>query len=113
MKIYHNPRCKKSRETLQLIKDKGIDPKVIRYLETPPSEKEIRDMLKKLHISPKELVRTSEPAYKENFAGREISDDSLIKAMVDNPILIQRPIVVEGDEAVLGRPPENVYKLLK
>lgn len=111
--IYHNPRCSKSRETLELIKGKGIEPTVVEYLKTPPSAKELRSLVARLGITPRDLLRTKEPAYKElGLDAAGLSDDALIKAMVENPVLIERPIVVKGEKAALGRPPEAVLKIL-
>ncbi len=112
MKIYHNPRCRKSRETLALIQDAGKEPEIIEYLKTPPTEDELKSILKKLGIEAEELLRKGESVFKENFRGKELSDNQWVKAMVDNPVLIERPIVVAGQKAVIGRPPENVKSLL-
>ena len=112
MKIYHNPRCRKSRETLQIIREHDIEPDIILYLEKPPSSDELRELVNLLGIRPHELVRKSEAIYKENFKGREMSDEEWIKALSECPKLIERPIVVEGNKAVIGRPPENVSTLL-
>lgn len=111
--IYHNPRCSKSRQTLQLIEDAGITPTVRLYLETPPTKAELKTLLKQLGISARELLRKGEDAYKElNLKDTTLSDSALIDAMVAHPKLIERPIVVCVDKAVLGRPPENVNTLL-
>ncbi|WP_193161136.1 arsenate reductase (glutaredoxin) [Microbulbifer hainanensis] len=111
--IYHNPRCSKSRQTLQLLQDNGIEPEVVLYLETPPSSKSLGELLQKLGIGARDLLRTGEDAYKElELKDPGLSDAQLIDAMVQHPKLIQRPIVVKGDRAVLGRPPENVLELL-
>lgn len=112
MKIYHNPRCKKSRETLSLLQEKNIDPEIVKYLDTPPSEKELKDVLYKLGIPAEKLVRKTEKIYKENYKGKELSETEWIKAMVNHPKLIQRPIVIKGEKAVIGRPPENVLELV-
>lgn len=112
MKIYHNPRCTKSRETLALLKSKGQDPEIILYLETPPSEKELKAILKKLQLKPQQLLRKGEAIFKEQFKGKVLTDDQWIKAMVENPKLIERPIVIAGNKAALGRPPEQVLTLL-
>ena len=111
MKIYHNPRCRKSRETLELILEKGASPEVIEYQKTPPSEQELKEVLGKLGISADKLLRKGEKVFKENFKGMSFSDDEWVKIMVDNPVLIERPIVIEGDKAVIGRPPENALTL--
>lgn len=111
--IYHNPRCSKSRQTLQLLQEQGIEPSIRLYLEDSPSAKEIKDVLNKLGISPRELLRKGEDAYKENqLSNKELSDSVLIKAMVEFPKLIERPIVIKGDQAKLGRPPEQVLEIL-
>lgn len=113
MRIYHNPRCSKSRQTLALIEAAGVTPDIVRYLETPPSAEELQDLLKKLGMSARQLLRKGEQDYKDNnLADTELSDQALIEAMVKFPKLIERPIVVKGNQAVLGRPPENVNTLL-
>lgn len=111
--IYHNPRCSKSRQTLALLEEKGISPQIIKYLETPLNAKDIIELLHKLSLeNPRDLMRKGEAIYKE-LGLKDVSEASaLIKAMTDNPKLIERPIIVKGDKAVLGRPPENVNKLL-
>ena len=112
--IYHNPRCSKSRLTLELLKDKGIDPKVILYLETPPSEKELVLILKKLNMEAKELLRKGEAEFKEqNLSDTSKSEEDIIQAMVHFPKLMERPIIIYGDRAVIGRPPENVLKIIQ
>jgi arsenate reductase len=111
--IYHNPRCSKSRQTLQLLEENGVEPTVILYLDTPPSKAQLSTLLKQLGISARELIRRGEEAYKENnLADSSVTEAQLIEAMVAHPKLIERPIVVKGDKAVLGRPPENVLTLL-
>lgn len=110
--IYHNPKCSKSRATLALLEENGIQPRIIEYLKTPPSAAELRDIVAKLGIRPEQLVRKGEEIYKSKYAGRTLSDAEWIEAMVSDPILIERPIVVKGDHAVIGRPPENVRTLL-
>ncbi len=111
--IFHNPRCSKSRQTLQLIQEQGIEPTIRLYLEDCPSAKEIKEILAKLNISPRELLRKGEDAYKENqLSNKELSDAALIKAMVEFPKLIERPIVIKGNQAKLGRPPEQVLEIL-
>ncbi|WP_135081019.1 arsenate reductase (glutaredoxin) [Terasakiella sp. SH-1] len=109
--IYHNPRCSKSRQTLQLIEEKGVEPEVILYLETPPAVEELKDIIAKLGISPRELLRKKE-AKEAGLNDDSLSDDELIKGMIANPRTIERPIVVKEEKAVLGRPPENVLDLL-
>ncbi|ARN74899.1 arsenate reductase (glutaredoxin) [Oceanicoccus sagamiensis] len=111
--IYHNPRCSKSRQTLQLLEDNGLSPEIVLYLDTPPSTDDINGLLKKLAISPRELLRKGEDAYKENnLKDTSLSDAELVAAMAAHPKLIERPIVVKGSKAVLGRPPENVLALV-
>jgi len=112
MKIYHNPRCSKSRQTLSLIQENGVEPEVVLYLENIPTANEMKDLLSKLAISPMQLIRKGEAAWKENYKGKELSDEQIVEAMIDNPKLIERPIVVKDNKAVLGRPPENVLELL-
>lgn len=113
VRIYHNPRCSKSRQTLILIQDAGIEPEVIKYLDSPPSTRELGQILKKLGIEPRELMRKGESVYKElGLASREMSRQEAIQLLHEHPMLIERPIVVRGDRAVLGRPPENVLELL-
>ena len=111
--IYHNPCCTKSRQTLELLTKRGIEPKIIEYLVTPPSEAELKRLLKLLGISPCELLRTKEEEYKKAKLDRpDVSDADIIRAMVKYPRLIERPIVVSGNKAALGRPPENVLKII-
>lgn len=112
MKIYHNPRCAKSRQTLALLEGNGVEPEIILYLNTVPSLKELKSLIEKLGISPIQLVRKGELVWKENFKGKDLSDDEIIQAMVTYPKLIERPIVVKDQKAVLGRPPENVLELI-
>ncbi len=113
IKIYHNPRCSKSREALKLIRSQGLEPELVEYLKNTPSMAEIYDLLAKLGKSPRDIMRKGEAIYTElGLSDTAISDEVLIEAMVDNPILIERPIVVNGDKAALGRPPEDVLKVL-
>ena len=109
--IYHNPRCSKSRQTLALLQHKGISPEVVLYLDTPPDEAHIRELLSKLGLEASALVRRGEDAYKSSGLGRDSSADELIAAMAKHPKLIERPVVVCGERAVLGRPPENILEL--
>jgi arsenate reductase (glutaredoxin) len=111
--IYHNPACSKSRETLALIRASGHEPRVVEYLKTPPSEAELATILRKLGIEPLQLVRRNEQIFKDKYAGRKLGDQEWIKAMIEHPILMQRPIVVRGEAAVIGRPPEAVEPLLR
>ncbi len=110
--IYHNPRCSKSRNTLALLQENGVEPEVVLYLETRPDVTEIRGLLRKLGIGAGELVRRGEDAYKSCGLSRDSSDEEILAAMASHPKLIERPIVIRGDRAVLGRPPENVLDLL-
>ncbi|ELY4158175.1 arsenate reductase (glutaredoxin) [Cronobacter turicensis] len=112
--IYHNPRCSKSRETLSLLTERGIEPDVVLYLETPQDAATIKTLLKQLGFSQaRELMRTKEELYKTlNLADASLSEEALIQAMVDNPKLIERPIVVSDGKARLGRPPEQVLEIL-
>ncbi len=111
--IYHNPRCSKSRKTLQLLKERGIEPKIIEYLKTPPNAATLKQILDLLGRTPRELMRRKEAPYGElNLDNQELSADSLIAAMVENPILIERPIVLANGGAALGRPPEAVFDIL-
>ena len=114
LKILHNPRCSKSRQTLAILSDNGIDVDIIEYLKDVPSEKTLRQIIDILGIKPRELLRKGEVVYKENNLRREdLTDDDLIQFMLDNPILIERPIVYDDKRAVIGRPPDNVLKLIK
>jgi arsenate reductase len=110
--IYHNPRCSKSRETLALLEGRGLAPRIVKYLETPPTAAELADLVKLLGIRPEALVRKGEDVYKAKYAGRTLSDAEWIAAMVEHPALIERPIVVAGNRAVIGRPPERVSAIL-
>ena len=113
VKIYHNPRCGKSRQTLQLLQEQGIEPEIIEYLKTPPSAEELNIILKKLGMEPRELMRKNEAEYKVNGLNDETLDrEALINSMVSHPILIERPIVVANDKAAIGRPPEAVLTIL-
>lgn len=112
--IYHNPRCSKSRETLALLKEKGVDPEVVLYLETPPDAVTIKSLLSKLGLtSARELMRQKEDLYKElNLADEQLGEEQLIQAMVENPKLIERPVVLANGKARIGRPPESVLEIL-
>ncbi len=112
MKIYHNPRCLKSRQTLALLQEQGIEPEIILYLDLVLTTQELSSLLNKLEISPEKLVRKGEAIWKEKFKGKDLSDADIISAMILNPKLIERPIVVKDNKAVLGRPPENVLQLI-
>jgi arsenate reductase len=111
--LYHNPRCSKSRAALELLESRGLTPTVVRYLETPPDADQLRALLAKLGIPARQLLRTGEDEYKQlNLGDAHLDDASLIAAMAAHPKLIERPILVAGDRAVIGRPPENVLALL-
>lgn len=112
MRIYHNPRCSKSRQTLALIEAAGINPEVVLYLEQPPGEEDLRALIAKLGIRANDLLRKGEAEYAEAGLSAQSSEDEAIAAMLKYPRLIERPIVVAGERAVLGRPPENVQSLL-
>ena len=112
MKIYHNPRCSKSRQTLQLIKDSGTDVEIVEYLKEIPTTEELEMILMKLNLKPKDIIRKGEAVYKEKFKNSNFNDDEWIKIMLEYPKLIERPIVIRGNRAVLGRPPENVLELI-
>ena len=113
MKIYHNPRCSKSRQTLALIRDAGVEPEVIEYLENPPSVSELDHILNLLDLEPRDLMRTKEAVYKElGLANRNLSREEAIQLLVEHPKLIERPIVTTENKAIIGRPPENVSEML-
>lgn len=111
MKIYHNPRCSKSRETLQLINDAGVDVEIVEYLKDIPTTADLKDLLVKLNLKPTDILRKGEAVYKEKFKNSNFNDDEWIKVMIEFPKLIERPIVVKGNKAILGRPPQNVLEL--
>ena len=111
--LYHNPRCSKSRGALELLEARGLAPTVVRYLETPPTAVELKALLGKLNISARQLLRSGEDEYKTlNLADASLSEAQLIEAMVQHPKLIERPILIAGDKAVIGRPPEKVLEIL-
>jgi|SRR5699024_7088667 len=110
--LYHNPRCSKSRETLQLLEEKGEKIEIIKYLETPPSKEKLKRIISLLNIKPINLVRTKEKEWKENFKDKNLSDDEIIDAMISFPRLIERPIAIKDDRAAVGRPPQNVLEIL-
>ena len=112
IKIYHNPRCKKSREGMAILENSGKEFEIVNYLNDFPTEKELSEIIKMLAISPIQLVRKTEKIWKENYKGKELSDAKIITAMVQNPKLIERPIVIHNNKAVIGRPPENILELL-
>ena len=110
--IYHNPRCSKSRKTLALLQENGIEPTVVEYLKNPPDKRELEMITRKLGVQPEQIVRRGEESFKQNFKGKTLDDDQWLEALAQHPILIERPIVVKGDRAVIGRPPENVLDLV-
>lgn len=110
--IYHNPRCSKSRDALSILQDKKCDIKIVEYLKTPLNASQIKTLLKQLQLKPIDIIRTKEPCFADLGLSKISTDAELIKAMSDHPILIERPIVTDGEKSVIGRPPENVLKLL-
>lgn len=112
MKIYHNSRCSKSRDSFNFLTEKGIEFETIEYLKTPLTKEELTELLAKLNLPAKDLVRKGEADFKENFKGKELSEEQWIEAMIQFPKLIERPIVVKGDKAVIGRPIEKVINLI-
>ena len=113
VQILHNPRCSKSRTTLQLLKDNGVEPEIILYLDTPPDVSQLTAILSKLNMQPRDLMRKGQSEYKEmGLDNEQLSDDQLIAAMIKAPILIERPIVLANDRASIGRPPESVLEIL-
>tara|TARA_B110000971_G_C19734474_1_gene374596 strand:+ start:116 stop:457 length:342 start_codon:yes stop_codon:yes gene_type:complete len=112
IKIYHNPRCRKSREGLTILENSGKEFQIIKYLEEVPSEATLKEIISLLGISPIQLVRKTEQIWKENYKGKELSDIEIIKAMIENPKLIERPIVIYNSKAVIGRPPENIIRII-
>ena len=111
--IYHNPRCSKSRQTLELIVQNGFEPEIIEYLKAPPSKSELSEILELLGLSPRELMRKKEQAYNEaGLADDKLSDEQLIAAIIEHPILLERPIVLANGKAAIGRPPESVLEIL-
>ncbi|WP_375324335.1 arsenate reductase (glutaredoxin) [Flagellimonas sp. GZD32] len=112
IKIYHNPRCRKSREGLQIIEESGQEFEIVKYLEEVPTKAELIHLIEKMGIAPLDLVRKNEAIWKENFKDKSLSDDEVISAMIEHPKLIERPIVVNGPKAVVGRPPEQIKSIL-
>lgn len=111
--IYHNPRCSKSRQTLQLLIDRDIEPVIIEYLQAPPTQERLNEILNMLNMDPRDLMRKKESAYKDNgLDDLALSQAALISAMIKDPILIERPIVLNDDRAAIGRPPENVLEII-
>ena len=112
MKIYHNNRCSKSRQGLSILENSNQDFEVVNYLDNPPTKKELKEILQMLGFTPIQLVRKNESIWKEKFKNKDLSDDEIVNAMIEHPKLIERPIVVSGSKAVIGRPPENIKSLL-
>lgn len=111
--IYHNPRCSKSREALKLIEDRGLHPQVVEYLKTPPTAEELDQILRMLKLEPRDLMRRKEPEYADaDLDDPGLTRETLIRAMVQRPKLIERPIVIHGEKAALGRPPEQILEIL-
>jgi len=110
--IYHNPRCKKSKETLSLLEEKGIEPEIVENLKNPPDKETLRNILQKLNKKPEDIIRKQEKVFKDNYKGKDLSEDEWLTVLTENPKLIERPIVLKGEKAALGRPPENVLEIL-
>ncbi len=113
LKIYHNTRCSKSRDVCTILEKKKVKTEVVEYLKTPPTQSEIKALLKMLGMKAEEIIRKGEPIYKEKFASKKLTEAQWIKALSENPILIERPIIVKGNKAIIGRPPEKVLEFLK
>jgi arsenate reductase len=112
IKIYHNTRCSKSREACSILAENNIEAEVIEYLKTPPTENEIKELLQMLKMKAEDIVRKNEALYKEKYANKNLTEAQWVKVLSENPILIERPIIVKGKKAVIGRPPERVLELL-
>lgn len=112
MRLYHNPRCGKSREALKILMDKGIEPEIVEYLKNIPTHAELEDILQKLDMKAENLLRRNEKVFKEMYKGKDLTDSKWIEAMIAEPKLIERPIFINGDKAVVGRPPEKVLEIL-
>ena len=112
IQIYHNPRCTKSRECLAFLEETGQEYEVVKYLENVPTYEELKSILEKLGIKPIELVRRKEKIWIENFKNKSMTDDEIIQAMISNPTLIERPIVINGNKAIIARPLENAATIL-
>lgn len=110
--IYFNSRCKKCQSVMEILKKKQIEAKVVNYLEGTVTEQELKHVIKLLGISAEQLVRKNESVYKENFSGKNLTEEQWVKAMLEHPILIQRPIIIKGKKAVIGRPAEQVFDIL-
>ncbi|MGB0891756.1 MAG: arsenate reductase (glutaredoxin) [Flavobacteriaceae bacterium] len=112
IKIYHNNRCSKSRCGVEILENSGKEFEIVKYLDNVPSEKELIEIISLLNITPIDLVRKNEKIWKENYKGKELSDTQVIKAMIENPKLIERPIVINGKKAIIGRPPESILEII-
>jgi arsenate reductase len=112
IKIYHNPRCSKSRQGLELLQNSGKEFEIVKYLENTPTKDELISIIEKLQIKPVELVRKNEAIWKENYKGKELSDSEIVEAMIQNPKLIERPIVINNSKAAIGRPLENIQNII-
>ena len=112
IKIYHNPRCSKSRQGLELLEKSNKDFEVVKYIETIPTKSELKEIIKLLGIKPMDLIRKNETIWKENYKNKELSDSDIINALLENPKLIERPIIINGDKAVIGRPTENILSII-
>jgi len=113
VRIFHNPKCSKCRLTMGILDDKGVETTVIEYLKTPPNSDDLNEILDLLGLEPRDLMRKHETPYKDNnLDNPDLSREQLIQAMIDNPILIERPIIIKGDKATIGRPPEKVLDIL-
>lgn len=112
VRIYYNPRCSTCRNTVALVQEKGYNTDLVEYLAAPLNKTELSDLLKKLALKPRELIRSSEEIFKEKYSGRTLSDDEWLDAMVAHPVLMQRPVVVRGNKAIIARPPETVLTLI-
>lgn len=112
IKIYHNPRCSKSRQGLELLENSGKQFEIVKYLENIPSKEELTSIIEKLDIQPIQLIRKTEAVWKENYKGKELSDSEIIEVMIQNPKLIERPIVINNNKAAIGRPLENIQNII-
>lgn len=110
--IYHNPRCQKSRQSLQILRDNGVEPEIVEYLKEVPTKSELKTILAKLNMRPQDILRKGESVFKEKFKNMEFTDEEWLQIMTEHPKLIERPIVVKNNKAVVGRPPESVLELI-
>ena len=112
IEVYHNPRCRKSREAVKLLEEKGVDFTIREYLKNPPTQEELKKVLAKLNLKPTDIIRKNEAEYKENFKGKDFTDEEWIKILTEHPKLIERPVVITDKKAVIGRPPEKVLEIV-